>query len=238
MEKVIVFNIKSALGSFQRPQSNNNPSTFHIMPKSALVGMICAVIGLDRDFMKENNMYKVLTEKLGYSVRPRSDFQIKYWSEYGYNHSNAFKNNRPVYTPSKSERLVDVNYDIYVLYDEKDVDIKVFLQNFVENIKADKFMFPPYMGMANFPADLTFVGEFEPKACNGKFTTNTICTELVVSDSQPFTNIRTDDIPTLSVSSFAHDRDSYKTIYFHDSCGSLEAEGNYYQVGQEAVEFI
>lgn len=239
MEKVIVFNVQSALGSFQRPQSNNNPSTFYIMPKSALVGMICAVIGLDREFMKENNMYKILTEKLQYSIRPRSPFQVKTWSEYGYNHGNVFQgNDRPIYTPAKFERLVDVNYDIYVMYDDTDADVKALLSNFAENIKNNEFIFPPYMGMANFPAEITFLGEFDPQACNGKFNTNAICTGLVINESQPFANIRTDDVPTLSVSYLAHDSKSYKTIYFHDNCGSLEAEGNYYQVGEEAVEFI
>lgn len=239
MEKVIVFNVKSALGSFQRPQSNNNPSTFLIIPKSAMVGMICAVLGLDRDFMKESNMYKILTEKLRYSVISRSPFQIKCWSEYGYNHGNVFQSKkRLIYTPAKFERLIDVNYDIYVMYDDNDIDIKTLLLNFVENVKFNQFMFPPYMGMANFPADLTFIGEYEPQACNGKFNTNAICTELVTDDSQPFKNIKHDDIPTLSISYLAHDRDSYKTVYFHDSCGSLEAEGNYYLVGKEAIEFI
>jgi len=239
MEKVIVFNAQSALGSFQRPESNNNPSTFHVMPKSAMVGMICAIIGLDRDFMKENNIYKILTEKLRYSIRLRSEFQIKYWSEYGYNHGNIIQGkDRPIYTPSKFERLVNVNYDIYVMYDDNDADITLLLHNFVKNIKADEFIFPPYMGMANFPADLTYIGEFEPQAYNGKFSTNCICTELIVDESQPFEHIRTDDIPTLSVSYLAHDRNSYKTIYFHDKCGSLKAEGNYYLVGEEAVEFM
>lgn len=239
MERVILFNVKSALGSFQRPQSNNNPSTFYIMPKSALVGMICGVIGFEREFMKENNMYKILTEKLQYSIRLRTPFQIKSWSEYGYNHGNVFqRTGTPVYTPAKFERLVDVDYDIYLMYDDNDADIKALLSNFVEYIKTNTFVFPPYMGMANFPAEITYIDEFEAQPCNGKFTTNGICTNLVLDDLQSFANIRTDDIPTLSISFLAHDLKSYKTIYFHDNCGSLEAEGNYYQVGEEAVEFI
>lgn len=236
--KVLIFNIQSALGSFQRPQSNNNPSTFHIMPKSAVIGTICSVVGWDREFMKENNMYKILTEKLQYSIRPRSNFQIKYWSEYGYNHGNVFKKDRPIYTPSKFERLVDVNYDVHILYDDKDTDVNALLSNFIKNIKNGEFVFPPYMGMANFTAEIKYIGEFEPQACNGKFETYAICTELIINDSQPFKDIRTDDIPTLSINYLAHDMNGYKTIYFHDKCGSLQAEGNYYQVGEEAIEFI
>ena len=239
MEKVIIFNTKSDLGSFQRPQSNNNPSTFNVIPKSALVGMICAVVGIDRDIMRETNMYKTLTEKLRYSVIPRKPFQIKYWSEYGYNHGNVFQSaDRPVYTPAKYERLVDVDYDIHVLYDNEDQDVTKLIQNFIENVRNQEYVFPPYMGMANFMIDISYVGEVQPQACNGVFKTRGICTELVVEDGLEFENIRTDDLPTRSVSYLAHDNQSYRTIYFHDNCGTIKAEGNYYEVGEECLEFI
>lgn len=238
MEKVISFNIKSALGSFQRPQSNNNPSSFYIIPKSAVIGLISGIIGLDREFMKTNNMYKILTEKLKYSVKLCSEFKIKSWSEYSYNHGNIVQSDRPLYTPGKFERLIDVNYDIYLLYDDNDKDISILLYNFVENIKNNSFVFPPYLGMANFMADVSFINQYIPSPCNGDFETKAICTNLKMIETQPFENIRTDDIPTLSISYLAHDNNSYKTIYFHDKCESLKAEGNYYQVGEEAIEFI
>lgn len=238
MEKVVVFNIKSALGSFQRPQSNNNPSTFHVIPKSALVGMISAVIGLDREFMKENDMYRLLTEKLQYSIKLRKPFQIKTWSEYGYNHGNVFQSNRPIYTPSKYERLEDVEYDVYVLYDDSDQDVSLLLRNFVDNIKNGVSAFPVYMGMANFPADISYVGEYDALPRNGRFNTASFCTNLVSDMSQPFERIRTDEIPTQSMSYLAHDINSYKRIYFHENGGEIMAHGNYHEVNQEAVEFI
>jgi len=237
MEKVVAFNIKSALGSFLRPQSNNNPSTFHIIPKSAVVGIIGAVIGLERDVMRDNNMYKFFTEKLKYSVIPRSNFQIKYWSEYSYIHGNVFQGGDiPIHTPRKSEKLVNISYDIYIKYSDEDADVKSFLQNFTSNIKENSFVFPPYMGMANFPADITYIGEYVPEIRNGKFTTNGICTTLDIDDMDKFRDIGIDDIPTQSISYLAHH--IYKTIYFHKNCGSLQAEGNYYAVNEEALEFI
>jgi len=239
MENVIVFNIKSALGSFMRPQSRNNPDTFNIIPKSALVGIISAVIGLDREFMKENNMYKILTEKLKYSIRLRSPFQKKFWCEYGYNHGNVFQcADRSNYTPTKFERLVNVDYDVYILYDNNDTNINPLLEDFINNIKANEFVFLPYMGMANFFADITYIGVFEPKACCGKFKTYNFCTNLVLDESQPFENIGTDDIPTTSISYLGHNNKSYKTIFFHNNCDSLDAEGNYFLIQNECVEFI
>jgi len=238
MEKAIVFNINSALGAFQRPQSNNNPSTFCIMPKSALIGIICAVIGVEKEFMKSNNLYKILTEKIRYSVKLKKPFQIKYWSEYGYNHGNLVKPDRPMYTPSKFERLVDVSYSIYVLYEEDDFDIKTMLNNFVENIKNEEFIFPPYMGMANFMAEIKYIGAYDAKPCNGNFETSAICTNIVLDDVQSFEHIRTDDIPTRSESYLAHDLKSFKTIYFNDNCETLKAHGNYHKVENENIEFI
>jgi len=238
MNNVILFNIKSALGSFQRPQSNNNSSTFYIMPKSTLIGIICGVIGLNREFMKENNLYKILTEKLLYSIRLCSPFQIKTWSEYKYNHGNVDKPNQANYTPAKFERLVNVNYNVYLMYDDNDNDLNLLLSNFIRNIKANEFIFPPYMGMSNFLAEIKYLDEFKPKNYNGKFITHNICTNIVLNESQPFINIRTDDIPTRNISYLAYDSNSYKTIYFHDNCGTIEAEGNYFLIGNDAVEFI
>lgn len=237
--KVFVFNIKGALGSFQRPQSNNNPSTFYVMPKSAVIGLICGNIGIDRDVMKETNMYSVLTEKLQYSIKLNKPFKIKYWSEYAYKHNNLLQaDSRPKYTPNKSERLTDVDYDIYLLYDETDHDINGLINNFIKNIKEGTHVFPPYLGMANMHADLCFIGLFDTNQQNGIFETSGICTNLVMEEDIPFENIRTDNIPTRSKAFLSHDSNSYVDVYFHDNCGSLKGEGNYYQVGEEAVEFI
>lgn len=238
MEKAIVFNISSALGSFQRPQSNNNSSTFCIMPKSALIGIICAVIGVDKEFMKSNNLYKFLTEKIKYSIKLKKPFQVKYWSEYGYNHGNLIKPDRPMHTPSKFERLVDVSYDVFVLYEENDCDVKKILDNFVTNIKDEQFVFPLYMGMANFPAEINYIGSYDVNPRNGSFETLAICTNVVFDESQPFEHMRTDDVPTLSNSYLAHDMKSYKTIYFNDNCEKIKALGNYYEIENENIEFI
>ncbi len=237
MEKVIVFNIKSALGSFQKPQSNNNPSTFSIIPKSAVVGIISAIIGLERNFMVENNMYKELTEKLRYSVKLCSPFHIKYWSEYGYNHRNL-ASKRPNYNPTKFERLVDVNYNVYILYNTDDTDLNALIGNFIDYIKKNVHVFHPFMGMANCPIKTTYIGEYDAQPHNGEFKTSTFCTSLVMSDDQPFEDIRTDNLPTRCNSYLSFDNESYKTIYFNDKCGTLQAKGNYHQVGDESVEFI
>ena len=200
MKQVIAFNVKSDFGAFNRPQSNNNPSSFYVIPKSAVIGLICAVIGIEREHMKSNDLYRVLSEKLKYSVVLRNPFRIKYWSEYSYNHGNAFKLDRENYTPSKSERLVHISYDICVMYDDSDSDLNKIVESFANNILNQDYVFPPYMGMANFMAELSFIGKYTPEHKNGKFLTPGMCTNISTVDEQPFEFIRTDEIPTSSKS--------------------------------------
>lgn len=241
MNKVFIFNIKGALGSFVRPQSNNNPSTFNIMPKSAVIGLIGAVIGLDKEFMKVNNYYKLFTEKIKYSIELCSPFKIKYWSEYAYNHSNMEQSGRTLYSPIISERLVDIDYNIYLLYDESDIDLNTYLNNFITNVKNKESVYFPYLGMVNFQADLEYIGEYTNiKLKNGEFITNSICTNLVYDDENlPFEFIRTDEIPTLSNSYLSHNKASYKRIFFHEEGRELKAEGDYYVINDNKnVEFI
>jgi CRISPR-associated protein Cas5 subtype I-B len=241
MNKVILFNTKSALGSFLRPQSNNNNSTFAIMPKSALIGMICAVVGIERKIMIENNYYKLFSEKIKYTIKLNSPFNIKCWSEYAYNHRNAKDSGcNNVYTPNKFERLVDINYSIAILYDDSDEDIRNILNEFIFYSKEKRYVFNPYMGMANFPADIEFIGEYSVQENFGDFKTEyfIINPDKILDNESEISHIKPESIPTKSISYLGFDPDSYTTIFFHDNCGSLNSTGTYYSFNNIDAMFI
>lgn len=44
--------IKGNWGHFKRPETNNNPLSFDIMPKTAFIGMVGAVLGIKREAMR------------------------------------------------------------------------------------------------------------------------------------------------------------------------------------------
>ena len=239
MNNILSINVKAALGAFNRPQSNNNPSTFSIIPKSALIGIIGAVIGLDRKIMKDSNLYKTFSEGIKYSVKLNKQFKIKSWSEYGYNHYNKCTDGKSVYSPQTSERLVDIDYDIHILYNQKSIEISNFIDNFKKNIIDKKSVFSPYLGMANFLADINFISAEEDIVENsGEFITDGFCTDLIANDKQDYSNINTEDIPTLCKSFLSHDLKSYKTIYFHNLGKTIEAKGSYYNLQSGCYEFI
>lgn len=237
MEKFVHFNLKSALGSFNRPYSNNNPSTFYIIPKSALAGIILGINGIKRSIAIKENLYKLMTENIDYSVVFKSPFKIKYWVEYGYNLDNVGKK-RSNYNPIKFERLVDVDYDIYIKYSNQNDRVLKIMEDFIQNIKKRDFAFFPSMGNANFFADIEFCGEFESNKLSGRFKTKGICTNIVMSDEISYNTIKSDSIPIKNVSYLGFDHNSYITIYFDEECNKILSEGNYYEINGESLEFI
>ena len=240
MKKIIAFNIKSAIGSFIKPTANNNHLTFSIIPKPTLMGIIGAVIGMERKTMEETNAYPILTKNIKYAVVLKKPFEKKFWSEYAYNNKNAIDGaSKPSYTPAYFERIYNVDYDIYLLYDNENNDISNILNNFVDNIKNNSSVFPVYMGMANFFADIEYINTFNaPEPKNGEFSANCIVENIALSEDQPFDYIRTDKIPVESVGRIAYNHKNYKTIYFHDNCGTFKAIGQYYTVNNQNLQFI
>lgn len=233
MNKILAINIKSDLGSFQRPQTNNSPSTFNIMPKSALIGIIGAVVGLDRTFMKDNDVYKILSNEIKYSLVLKSPFNLKSWSEYGYNPD------KKTYSPLKFERLENINYDVYILFNDENEFLNDILNNFIDNVKNNVSSFSPYMGMANFLADIDFIDIYEkPIFENGEFMTSGFCTKIIMNDKQEYNKLIVENIPTRNNGYLMFDQNSYKEIYFHLHQGIIYAEGEYCEINSFALEFI
>ena len=239
MERVLIINMQSNFGAFIKPQSNNNPETYAIIPKSALVGMMCANVGHDRDLMKSEHMYSVMTNELEYSLILNTPFKKASWSEYSYNHLNV-DNARPNYTPGRSERLYDVNYTVYIKYNTNSSEVVTStITNFIDNVKSGVSMYPMCMGMSNMPCDVAFVDDFALDEIKiGEFITCGVCTNIISSNDQEYDVIGTDMLPTKSLDFLTMDKSSVKRIYFHENCGKLISSGEHYVIGSKCIEFI
>jgi CRISPR-associated Cas5-like protein len=90
--KYVLFNAKGEYGHFRIPFYNNNYDTFGIIHKPAVIGMICAVIGKERNELK--SIYKFLCENLYFSVVSLSNvqktsFSLTMWN----NNTGSFSKN-------------------------------------------------------------------------------------------------------------------------------------------------
>lgn len=50
--KGLQFKIDGDWAHFKKPETNNNPLSHNLIPKTALIGMIGAVLGIEREKMK------------------------------------------------------------------------------------------------------------------------------------------------------------------------------------------
>lgn len=237
MNKVLLFNLKSDLGMFKRPQTNNTPSTFDIIPKSNVLGIILATLGIERKDAKD--LYEKFTKQFKYSVHLNSKLNKKYWSEYSYNLNNEFKQKgRQIYSPNNTERLVDIDYNIYILYDDNS-EFATIIADFIQMIKLNLSIFPTYSGMANFKNKLMFISESnDPIEKNGEFKTNCFCTKLNYNNYN-LNNLKYicyDNIPISNSNYLSYNE--YKTINFHYNGEYIDAIGNYFLIENNAIEFI
>lgn len=60
------FKIDGNWAHFKKPDTNNNPLSHDLIPKTALIGMIGAVLGIEREKMK--SLFPQLSEDLLYGV--------------------------------------------------------------------------------------------------------------------------------------------------------------------------
>lgn len=223
---------------------NNNPSTFNIITKSALIGIIGAVIGMKRDEAKQIDFYKNVSANLFYSVKLNTPFKKGFWNEYSLNFMNMINKQsdatRPLRSPKNSERLYNIDYEIFIMYNE---NINIFIENFIQNIKNKQSVFTPYLGMANMFCDINFKNTHLYKEENGIFETESFVTNLIdkSDDITYYNNIYTDNMPTLCNSLFVHDFDKYKQIYFNGSGKNelINGEGLFYKIEDgRCIEFI
>ena len=64
--KGLQFKIDGDWAHFKKPETNNNPLSHNLIPKTALIGMIGAVLGIEREKMK--SLFPQLSEDLLYGV--------------------------------------------------------------------------------------------------------------------------------------------------------------------------
>ena len=89
MNRIVKFRVKGDYAHFKIPYTNNNPLTHSLITKTALIGIIGAVVGIERKEMKR--WFPVLSESLAYSVRLNAPLRKESVSMYMVNFDNYFK---------------------------------------------------------------------------------------------------------------------------------------------------
>ena len=215
------FEIKGNWGHFKRPETNNNPLSHDLITKTALIGMIGAVLGIERQKMK--SLFPQLSEDLLYGVQLLHPVKKISW---GFTSHTAI-NPTAAGTPKYFEFLREPAFSVWIALQNKRSE-KIF-DSFVDSVKNGNAEYPPVLGWHNCPAELTFVssGEFSDEK-NGEFKTSGFVTAGYKPKIEGEFRIGFDKMPTYQNDDFWNLPEKYVNIIYPDYSHEITVEGKYY----------
>lgn len=209
-------------GHFKKPETNNNPLTHDFITKTALIGMIGAVLGIERPEMKE--VFPQLSEDLCYGVQIRGAVKKVSWSFKLRYASNLFEK-RPV----QMEFLKKPLYTVAIgLRNERSADQ---FSQFVAAIEASEARFTPILGLHNCPASLGFISVGDFVSRDSDFETKSFVTgkHKVIRESEAHTfRIGVERIPTYQNNDSWNLPDKYVSVFYPSEDEAISASGEHY----------
>ncbi|MDG6966968.1 MAG: type I-B CRISPR-associated protein Cas5 [Nitrososphaerota archaeon] len=155
--RVVVFDVWSNYAYFRRPYSTTAALTFNFIPRSAIEGLVGAILGIRSD-----RAYEALSSaKLALGIRnpvrkipfATSHIHSDFWSVMkAYLENKEHKRN---FTSLVSlELLVEPRYRIYV-------DDSTIEQTLVDSLSHHRISYTPYLGTSTMIANFAYAGYFE-----------------------------------------------------------------------------
>lgn len=218
------FIIEGSWGHFKKPETNNNPLTHDFITKTALIGLIGAVLGIERSEMK--GYYPKLSEDLLYGVQLCHPVRKVSW---GFTSRTAISPTTEG-TPKYFEFLKDPMFLISLaLKDERSVSI---FNEFKQSIEKELSAYNPVLGWHNCPGNLKWVSEGDFSAPKrGVFETKgfIIAGEHTPQNIHDSFRVGFDKMPTYQNEDLWNLPDKYKNVIYPDYPHSISVEGEFYE---------
>ena len=159
MNKVLVFDVWGDYAHFRRFYTTTSPLSFPIPPRTALCGLIGAIIGLE----KENNNYLnyFSTEIAHIALKLLNPIKKTVIAENLIHTKNAKGPGMNLITERtqiRFEFLKDQKYRIYFHCPDKE---NIVYQKLKQNLTQHKMVYTPCLGLSENIANYNFIGEFE-----------------------------------------------------------------------------
>ncbi len=153
---------------FKKPETNNNPLTHDFLTKTALIGMIGAVLGKEREVMK--GLFPRLSDDLQYGVALLRPVKKQTWS-FTLRRFAADRSKLEVTTlsPRPFEFLRKPSFKVVLgLADDRS---EQEFNRFLELIAESKTHYDPVLGLHNCPAEIALLKTGKAEAMVGHFRT-------------------------------------------------------------------
>lgn len=218
------FDVKGNWAHFRKPETNNNPLTHDFITKTALLGMVGAVLGIERKEMA--SLFPQLSEDLLYGVCVKNAVKKESWAFTLRYVVDFFQK-----APKQMEFLKNPeNRVALALQNERST---FYFDAFQTAIEKQEAKFTPVLGLHNCPAELKFVSSGEINARNGDFVTKGFVTErhqintteLIKSDFR----LGLDRMPTFQNEDFWNLPEKYVRVIYPSENKQVDANGDYFQ---------
>lgn len=227
--QAIQLSISGPWGHFRRPETNRTPLTHDFITKTALIGMMGAVLGIERGEMRD--LFPQLSEDLLYCVRLRGaikkethGFVVRSAKYPG----RAKVSGKRKVTRRRYEFLRDPKFQVAVaLRQERSAP---YFDKFQDYIAQGKAHFDPVLGWHNCPAKLKLLSEgtfSDPQ--EGDFEARCfVSNDHKVNTETAGFHIGIDRVPTYQ-EDFWNLPDRYQTIVYPFGDHVLEASGEFFE---------
>lgn len=224
--------VKGNWAHFKKPETNNNPLSHDFITKTALIGIIGAVLGIERKPMKE--VFPLLSENLRYGVCINNAVQKQSW---GFTLRSLTEiidkdSKRPSKAPKQMEFIKHPDYEIVLgLIDKADIKAEELFRQFVKAIKCQKACYTPVLGLHNCPAELGFINEGKLEyQTKGSFRTKGFVSSKHEPDISDLVDLRIgfEKIPTYQNNDFWNLPEKYVQVVYPSEGKSITVSGEHY----------
>jgi len=161
VDELLVFDIWGDFAHFRRGYTTTSALSYPFPPKSTLIGIIAAILGLPNKKNEEDNYCKVLSsENIKLSLRiinPIKKIIIKenfIDTKHGLTHWEIQRKNQPPRTQIPLEFIKNPYYRVYVWIGN------MYSKRLKELIENKQTFYTPYFGISECLANLKFVKQF------------------------------------------------------------------------------
>lgn len=227
----LLLKISGNWAHFKKVDTNNNPLTHDFITKTAFLGLLGAVNGVERKEMRE--LYPILSEDILYSVALNKPVKKESW---GFTlrsvKANADK------APWQFEFLKNPDFNVIVAL--KNNRSKEVFETFKNNIQDGKAYFTPTLGLANCPADIELIASGSlSEIQSGSFSTVGFISnkhEIEISGSGDF-RIGFEKIASFQNNDFWNDPEKYIGLAYSNAGNPFKVKsGAYYEFTTEKKE--
>jgi len=174
-KELLIFDIRGEYGHFRKYNTTTSPLSYSIPTRTAIVGILGAILGMEREI--RDGVYPEGAEPVQeFFSKERSDMAVQIIrpvkkENIGFNLINTktsfYDLTRAGRTQIEFELVKDVHYRIYLaMADEQK------FEELSEPIRNKRHHFTPYLGLAQFTAQVDFVQRATAReiSSNGEFT--------------------------------------------------------------------